>query len=379
MEQEVVVSRKNSAKEAAEELCFRLKKNANSYNAVIFLAAVRYDFFELSREIKARFPNVDVIGATTAGEVTPQGFANDSVVLTTMSDSSTRARAVLVEMGSKYPVVSKSKIENALCDCAIRVGDKNSHKDAFAIAFINGVFNGEETVLTNFYATIKNDNFKLAGGTAGFTGNVAKTFVSVNGEVSEDGAAFLFVKTPKPFDIRQEDIFNPTGKSVFVTESDVVNRCIAKFDGKPAKTVYAEKLGVSESQAEKMTFENPFGRFLNGALHIAALAGFSPDKKISLFARVVPNSTLEIMHIGDPLQKCDETCAAIKQSIKRPKFALLMTCITRTLAFERMRISAKIIQKYNATFPTFAGFSAYGEQLGRIHCNQTLVSLVIGE
>jgi hypothetical protein len=117
---------------------------------------------------------------------------------------------------------------------------------------------------------------------------------------------------------------------------------------------------------------------LNDALHVAALAGFTPDKKISLFARVVPNSTLEIMHIGDPLKKCEETCDGIR-SVLKPKFTLLMTCITRTLAFERMKISDKIIQKYNATFPTFAGFSAYGEQLGRIHCNQTLVSVVIGE
>ncbi len=379
MEQEVVISRKDDARLAVDELCSKLKKNADSYKAVVFFAAVKYDFATLSREIKARFPKSEVIGTTTAGEVTPQGFVNDTVVLTTLNDSRTRVKAVLVEHGSRYPVASRAKIEAALKETGIRTADQNSHKDAFAVAFINGVFNGEETVLTNFYATVKNDNFLLAGGTAGFTGNVARTFVSANGECTENGAAFLLVKTSCPFDIRQEDIFNPTGKSVFVTESDVVNRCIARFDGRAAKTVYAEKLGVSESQAESMTFENPFGRFLNGALHIAALAGFTPDKKISLFARVVPNSTLELMKIGNPLEKCDETCSGIKEAIKNPRFALLMTCITRTLAFERMKISDKIIQKYKSTFPTFAGFSAYGEQLGRIHCNQTLVSLVIGE
>jgi len=379
MEQEVVISKKSDVQSAVNELCSKLHKNVNSYQAIIFLAAITYDFLELSKAIKEKFPNSEVIGTSTAGEVTPDGFTNNSVVLTTLSDSSTKIKGFLVENGSKYPITSKNKIEKAIKDCGIRINDSNSGKDAFAIAFINGVFNAEESILSNFYSIIKNDSFPLAGGTAGFTGSEAKTFVSYNGEVTKDGAAFLLIKTRCKFDIRQEDIFNSTGKSFLVTEADVVNRTILKFDGRPAKTVYAEKLGVSETSAESLTFENPFGRFLNGALHIAALAGFSPDKKISLFARVVPNSTLELMHIGDPLQKCDETCTEIKKEIHNPKFTLMMTCITRTIAFERMHISNEIISKYNKTFPTFAGFSAYGEQLGRIHCNQTLVTVVIGD
>lgn len=380
MDQEVVLTRADDIQSAVRDLTSQLKKTPDSYQAVIFLAAIKYDFAQLSMEMKKAFPNSEVIGASTAGEITPKGFVNDTIVLTTMSSNGdTRVKGVFIEQGSRYPVISKMDIERALSDCGIRIGDPNSHKDSFAIAFTNGVFNGEETVLANFYSIIRNDKFKLAGGTAGFTGDEAKTFVSYNGKSTQDGAVMLFVKTSCKFDIRQEDIFNPTGKTVAVTESDPVNRRIYSFDNRPAKTVYAELLGVSEAEAENMTFENPFGRFLNGQIHIAALAGFNPDKSISTFARVVPNSTIELMHIGDPLEKADETVASIRQAVPNPKFALLMTCITRTLAFQRMNIGNKIIEKYNSIFPTFAGFSVYGEQHCRIHCNQTLVSVVIGD
>ncbi|MBQ0052006.1 MAG: FIST C-terminal domain-containing protein [Treponema sp.] len=379
MEQEVVSTRINDPIGAAEDLCRQLRKDPSSYKAVIFMAAIKYDFAQLSAAIKTKFPNSEVIGASTAGEIDLKGFQNDSVVLTTMADSNSRIKGVLVENGSKYPVGNKADIESALRDCGISVGDPSSHKSAFAITFINGVYNAEETILSNFYSIIKNDDFKLAGGTAGFTGNEAKTFVSYNGKTTQDGAAMLFVKTSSRFDIRQEDIFNPTGKTVYVTESDTVNRTIYKINGRPAKSVYAEQLGVSESQAEGMTFENPFGRHINGAIHIAALAGFTPERALTTFARVVPNSTLEMMHIGDPEEKCDETCAGIKNVIPNPKFVLMMTCITRTMAFERMRISDKIIRKYQNAFPTFCGFSCYGEQIGRVHCNQTLVTVTIGE
>lgn len=378
MEQEVVTTKRQNPNDAAKDLVSQLKSPLDSYKAVIFMAAIQYDFEALSAAIKAAFPKAEVIGASTAGEINQNGFLNDSVVLTTLSDSSTKVSGVLIDNGSKYPVASKADISNALSKAGISIGDSNSHKNAFAITFINGVYNAEETVLTTFYSIIKNDNFQLAGGTAGFTGNTPKTFVSYNGRVTQDGAVMLFVKTQCKFDIRQEDIFNPVGKQVFVTEADPVNRIVSKFNGRPAKTVYAEMLGVSEAQAEGMTFENPFGKHLNGAIHIAALAGFTPDRKISLFARVVPNSTLEIMKIGDPLKKADETCEGIKSVIPRPRFTLMMTCITRTMAFDRMRIADKIIDKYRATFPTFCGFSCYGEQIGRMHCNQTLVTVVIG-
>lgn len=379
MVQEVVSTRISDAQEAANDLVRQLKQSPDSYNAVIFMAAIKYDFEALSAAIKEHFPDSEVIGASTAGEIDLNGFQNDSVVLTTMSDSHTRVKGVLVENGSKYPVGSKSEIEDALREAGIAMADPMSHRSAFAIAFINGVFNAEETILSNFYSIIQNDKFALAGGTAGFTGSEAKTFVSYNGRTTQDGAAFLFVKTPCKFDIRQEDIFNPTGKTIYVTRSDTINRTIFSLNGQKAKSVYAQQLGVSESVAEGMTFENPFGRHINGSIHIAALAGFAADGSCSLFARVVPNSTLEMMHIGDPEKKCDETCSQILSVIPSPKFTLLMTCITRTMAFDRMGIAANIIRKYKQTFPTFCGFSCYGEQIGRVHCNQTLVSLVMGD
>ncbi|HCA20522.1 MAG TPA: hypothetical protein DEO40_07585 [Treponema sp.] len=379
MEQEVVTTRTRNVDAAVSELCGKLKKNPGSYQAVIFFAAIDYDFPLLSQKIKEKFPESEVIGTSTAGEFSDQGFTEGSIILTTMSDSSTRVKGVFIDQGSKYPILYKSDIEDALKACGIRINDSSSHKDAFALEFTNAVFNAEETILSNFYAIIKNDKFRLAGATAGYTGNTPKSYVSYNGRTTQDGAVMLFVKTKCAFDIRQEDIFNPTGKQVFVTESDTMRRVISTINGRAATTVYAEQLGVSESQAAQQTFENPFGRFVNGSLHIAALASFTPDKKITTFARVTPNTTLHLMHIGDAMEKADETCAGIKEAIPRPKFTIMMTCITRTMYFARSNMQKDIISKYRNTFPTFCGFSCYGEQIDRIHCNQTLVTLVMGD
>ncbi|MBP5176934.1 MAG: FIST C-terminal domain-containing protein [Treponema sp.] len=379
MEQEVVSTRTKNIDSAVNELCGKLHKNLDSYNAVIFLAAIDYDFPLLSKKIKEKFPNAEVLGTSTAGEFSDAGFTEGSIILTTMHDLSTKVKGVFIDHASKYPIAYKDDIEAALKACGINIADPNSHRDAFALEFTNAIYNAEETILSNFYAIIKNDRFPLAGATAGYTGNTPKSFVSYNGKSTQDGAVMLFVKTRCKFDIRQEDIFNPTGKQIYVTKADTMRRELHTLNGRPATTVYAEQLGVSESQAAQQTFENPFGRFVNGSIHIAALASLTSDKKITSFARITPNSTLEMMHIGDALQKADQTCEGIRSAIPHPKFTLLMTCITRTLYFDRSGMKPAIIGKYKNTFPTFCGFSCYGEQIGRIHCNQTLVSLVIGD
>ena len=379
MEQEVVSTKIKNIDSAISDLCGKLKKDLSTYQAVIFMAAIDYDFQELSQKIKEKFPKSEVIGTSTAGEFTAQGFTEGSIVLTTMSDSGTKVKGVFIDFGSKYPMVYKADIEAALRFCGIGIGDPNSHHSAFALEFTNAVFNAEESILSTFYAIIKNDKFPLAGATAGYTGNTPKSFVSYNGKVTQDGSVMLFVKTRCQFDIRQEDIFNTTGKRVFVTKSETMKREIQSFNGRAAATVYAEELGVSETEAAKMTFENPFGRYINGSIHIVALAELTRSKTITTFARVTPNTSLEMMHIGNALEKADETCAGIKKAIPNPKFTLLMTCITRTLYFDRSGMKSTIINKYKSTFPVFCGMSCYGEQIGRAHCNQTLVSLVIGD
>ena len=133
MEQEVVSTRNKNIDSAVNELCGKLKKNLNSYQAVIFLAAIDYDFPVLSQKIKEKFPTAEVLGTSTAGEFSADGFTEGSLILTTMYDTSTKAKGVFIDHASKYPIAYKSDIEAALKTCGIGIGDPNSHTNAFAI------------------------------------------------------------------------------------------------------------------------------------------------------------------------------------------------------------------------------------------------------
>ena len=81
MEQEVVQTKLTDSKYAADDLCKQLRNQPESYNCIIFFAATSVNFQELQSELSQRFTKAQVVGATTSGEITPQGFANNSVVL----------------------------------------------------------------------------------------------------------------------------------------------------------------------------------------------------------------------------------------------------------------------------------------------------------
>ena len=166
MKQETVISNNPDTRRAVEELHRKLKSK-EAPTLVIFLASTKYDFEIATEEIKKCFPNSEVVGATTSGEIVREGFINDSIVLTTLTCHKTKVKATLIKDAAKFPVLEKNKIQNAMKECGIRSNDPNSHRNAFAMTFINGIQNIEEIVLSLFYAVVKNDNFQVVGGSAG--------------------------------------------------------------------------------------------------------------------------------------------------------------------------------------------------------------------
>lgn len=379
MEQEIVSTRLPDALSAADDLCRQLKNPLTSYNAVIFMAAITYDFEKLSAVLKEKFPNSEVIGTTTAGEIDAHGFKTGSIILTTMRDPATKVSSVLIEEGSKYPIAYKEDIEQALRDCRINVNDPNSHQHAFALTFINAIYNTEETILSNFYSIIKNDRFMLAGGTAGYTGNEPKSFISCKRKSYDRRSCNALCKHSVQIRHQTGRYVRPDRKSCLRYRIRHGKKDNLQTQRKTCSPGLRRRAWSKRIQGSELAIENAFGRYINGAIHIAAIAGFGKDRSVSTYARIVPNSTLEVMHIGDIEKKCDETCQAIVESVKRPKFVLMMNCILRTIYFEQHGYSSKVISKYRNAFPTFCGFSCYGEQLGKGHCSETLVVLAIGD
>ena len=377
MIQEVAFSSAQNLELALKDVFGQLKRSPDSCTAVIFFASVCYDFPELAKRIHEHFPKCPVIGTSTSGEISTTGFLKQSLVVTTITDASTRVSGVIIDDTDKFPIVYKSKIEEAARKVGIALGQNGANRDCFALTFINGLGNSEESTLALHNAVIGDRDFVIAGGSAGDDLKFNQTYVSYNGEVVSRGAAVLFIKTQKRFVIKSENIFAPSGKRLRISDVDIESRTIKTINGQSPRKMYARTLGITEAEAENAALQHPMGRAYGDDVFISSIANFNRDGSIGMYCRVLPNSELELMNPLDPIEIAEKTGAAFTKEISRPGCVLLVNCILRTIGFEQQHLTSRVAEVWKKYFPFFCGFSSYGEQMDRLNFNQTLLAIVI--
>lgn len=377
MKQEIARTTVRGAAAAVDDLMRQLHEPHDRVKLVLFFASVSYDFEELSRLVKEQFPNSEVAGCSTSGEISEAGFTKNGIVLTTMIDELTRVAGVAIPEGAKFPIIHKSEILSAMRSAGVSAG--GSHRDSFAITLINGLCNAEECILSLLYSIIGDQDFPVLGGSAGDDLQFKVTYTSLNGQVITDGGVVLFVKTSRKFVIRKENIFRPTGRQVTFTKVDTKKRKLIEINNRPATTEYARLVGIAESKIGEASLMNPLGRQFGESIFISSIAAANADRTFDMYCRCMPNTKVDIMELGDVKKIMDETCDSIVADIPKPGFIFFINCILRTLAFEGNDQGRYLVNLYKNRFNKVAGFSSYGEQIGRVNSNQTLVVLAIEE
>lgn len=377
MKQEIAFTNKTNITDAVDDLANQLK--GTDFNLVLFAASSSYEFSELSTALYERFPNSEVIGTSTSGEISSHGFTKNSIVLTTMSCDKTKVKGVLIKDANKYPMVYKKEIIKAMNECGIKENSSSSHDDAFALTFINGLCNAEESIVALIYAIIGNDKFQLLGGSAGDDLKFDITYASYNGNVVTNGGVVVFFKTKKRFIIKSENIFEPSGRKVELTKVDTEKRKLIEINNKPAAAEYSRIVQIQESKINEASLMNPIGRTFGSNIFISSIADVNSDKSFQMYSRVMPNTIVDILKVGDVEGIIERTCKEIKQAIEQPGFVFFINCILRTLQFEASNKCNYLVKTYADNFNTFCGFSSYGEQINKVNSNQTLVVLAIEE
>lgn len=345
---------------------------------IIFFASNSYDFPLVSKEMKNVFPSTELIGCTTAGELSGNGFTEKSiVVLGIAADNFTPVSTVIRDIHS-IPMLYRKETENTFKKTGLDPTDPSCSQKGFGIVLIDGLQGAEEKVLSVVNSIIKAPDFQLIGGSAGDGLDFKKTYVCLNGDVYSDAAVVTFVKTNKKFYIHKEDIFSTTEKSLTVTKANIRERRVYELDGQPAARVYAETLGIPKGELSKCFAANPLGRRIGNKIWTASPFQIMDDDSIVFYSQIFPGTLVDILRPEDIIAKAKDTVQTVLAKIPDVKAALAVNCILRTLQFKEQKQSERISSEL-ARLGHMIGFSSYGEQLCKMHLNQTLVLLALGE
>lgn len=341
---------------------------------VLFFCSPQYDLRRLEAELGRLFGDIHLVGCTTAGEITPDGYIDGSItgVGFAKTDFITVSEAI-VDLSGFTMAAASNLVRKATARLDARTGSQ-PNGSTFAFLMIDGMSRQEEKVVSAIFNAL--GQIPLLGGSAGDDLTYENTHVFVNGRFHSNCAALLLVHTHHPFKIFKTEHFKSFGERMVVTEADSELRIVRELNAEPAAREYARVIGVPvEDLCPRVFATHPLVVRVGGEYHVRSIQRVTDDESLSFLCAVDEGIVLTAAESGDIVQDLEKVMREIQQTLGPTQVIIGCDCILRRLEMERKEVKkaiSDILLRYNVI-----GFSTYGEQYNSMHVNHTFTAVAI--
>lgn len=343
---------------------------------ILFFCSSHYDLNIIANEINSLFPNKQVIGCTTAGEIGPGGYTEYTLSgVSFSSDGFTVAAGHIDDLQNINNEKGASFVNNLLQQLEARAPTTNS-ENSFAFLLVDGLSLREEPTARIFQNAL--GRIELFGGSAGDDLSFKQTWIFSEGAFRTNCAALVLINTIYPFKLFKAQHFVCGHEKLVVTQADSAQRIVNEINGYPAVEEYARIVKTQVKKLDPAQFSaTPFVIRINGVDYVRSIQKANPDGSLTFYCAIDNGLVFMAAHGVDLIENIEQTFKDIQSSIGKPQLILVCDCILRNLEMQRTgrkKEVEKIFQNNNVV-----GFSTYGEQFKGIHINQTITGLAIGE
>ncbi len=341
---------------------------------VLFCAA-SLDRQQLQTELRNHFHGHPVIGCTTAGELGPQGYAQDSVSGFSFDTEDFCVATATMEQLAGFTTNQAREVIESLQTSLLRQGVQETDDNCFALLLVDGLSMAEEPLCYALQSAL--GNIPLVGGSAGDGLNFEQTHVLANGEFRSATAVLALVHTRRRFEVFKTQHFSASGAKVVVTGADVERRIVTELNGLPAAEEFAELIGAnSVSDLQPGLFaQHPLMLQIGGNWYVRSVQKVNDDGSLTIYCAIDEGLVLTLGRGHNLVEDLRKQFAAIHKRVGEPSLTIACDCILRRLELEtngELGDASAVVRANQIT-----GFSTYGEQFGSIHVNQTLTGIVI--
>ncbi len=319
----------------------------------------------------AAFAPTQVIGCTTAGELTGNGYSEDQIVAVGLPASHFRVKTLPVPDLGTF-------VAQDLIDEMIR--NRNAMKDIapdwpheFTFLMIDGLSTREDALTSELAVGL--GPVPLFGGSAGDGTRFGHTYVLHDGRAWENAAILTQIRTRCPVRVFNLDHLVPSTQRMVVTDADPARRIVREINAEPAAREYARILGKDPEQLTTFTFAaHPVVVQIGGKHHVRAIQRVAENGDLVFFSAIDEGLVLTLAEPQNMVSHLEREIQALSQG-GPPDTILGCDCILRRLEAQEKQMTgalSKILAKNRVI-----GFSTYGEQMNSIHVNQTLTGIAI--
>jgi len=353
---------------------------------VITFCSPEYLECGFAKAVKAAFGDVPVIGCTTSGEVTPDGYRDNGIAALSFAAPDFFAEVTRFsglhdidiagcrESAGKRLVALKAKTEENKEAVDGRFDDRIYQ--TIGLVLIDAMSRREEALMSCLDAAL--GRIPLFGASAGDGLRFEKTSVLVDGSFTSDSAVLALLRTSRPFKVFRTQHFVASDIKMVVTDADPEQRIVKEINAEPAVDEYARITGVGVDQLTPMHFAtHPLVVRLGGAEYVRAIQKANPDGSLSFYCAIDEGLVLALAEGRDLIDGLEHLFLEIEDEIGEPEAVLAFDCILRRLELEQVQQLKRIPPIFDRNNVT--GFSTFGEQFASMHVNQTFTGMAIGK
>ncbi|MGX1167894.1 hypothetical protein AB7M16_004160 [Bradyrhizobium sp. USDA 372] len=369
----VAKSKAASVDGAVAELAAQLPSDGLAL-ILVFLSP-SYDPHHFIAEISRHFDDTQVCGCTTAGELAPDGWDENSVVALAFSRADFSAVVRPIFNLDSFRVEDGRRIGGELRHELLRATPQVERGSPFGLVLIDGLCRREEAVMSAIYASL--DDIPVVGGSAGDGLRFEKTFVFFEGKAHGNAALLILLNTSLPFRVFKCDNFEPQAQKMVVTEADIENRTVRELNAEPAAQEYSRVVGIMDAKLDPFSFaSHPVLVRVGGAYYARSIQRVEPDGSLHFFCAIDEGMVLTAATSRSLVGAARETFADIRDQIGDVSLYIGFECLLRRLDAEQHQLARDMSELYRQN--RVVGFHTYGEQFGSMHVNQTFTGVAIG-
>lgn len=366
----VGVSRQPDAALAVREIAGQLDVSETCF--LLVFAPEGHDLGQLATALNEVFAGIPAFGCTTAGQITPRGYEDESLLVLAFPRAHFRCATLLVEPLKPLSIKQIAADVRRLSTQFL----KTAHWNRLALTFTDGLSKQEDMLVAALAAGL--GEMPVFGGSAGNGLKFRETSVLHMGRFHTNAALVLLLETDLEFAGLGFDHFLPTAHQMVVTDAVPEERLVLEINGAPAAQEYARLVGVDVADLSPQVFaENPVLVRNNALYHVRAIQEVQANGALSFFSAIDVGLLLTLGRGQEILRTLDEELDVRSPDGKAPDFILGFDCFLRKLEIDQKQFTGPASDILRAR--NVLGFNTYGEQHCGVHVNQTFVGVAFFE
>ncbi len=336
----------------------------------------RYDRADLARAINRHSEGMVVIGCTSSGELTQDGYDQDSLSLIGFPRDSFHITAHCFDDVEHFdPVAARETIRTlaAVADRDSRhLGDRINH---VALFLVDGLSHREELLTMTVQDAL--GDIPLIGGSSGDGMAFRETAIFEGGRFQGRAAVVAILSTPRPMHVFKAQHYRPGPARMVVTGAIPQDRIVTEINAEPAAAEYLRLAGhAGEALGVEFFAAHPPMVRAGGDYHVRSIQSANADGSLTFYCAIDEGIVLTVGEPVDRITGMEALFDSITTRVGAVDRIIAFDCVLNRIDAEQRQISRDVSRLYAQN--RVIGFNTYGEQYHALHVNQTFSGLAIG-